>query len=115
MSGFRLKRAAQRDLSSIWDFTEKHWDIRQAEKYIREIRHAIERVAADPDRGRRRVDRVDLRANGRAVKPVGALLVPYRAPLRLEAVDGRLVGDAGGGLGLSLRRGERSGSHTCRS
>jgi toxin ParE1/3/4 len=54
VSGFRLTPAAQRDLSSIWDFTEKHWDIRQAEKYIREIRHAIERVAADPDRGRSR-------------------------------------------------------------
>lgn len=52
MSEYRLTPAAQRDLSSIWDFTEEHWDKRQAERYIREIQAAIERVAADPERGR---------------------------------------------------------------
>jgi toxin ParE1/3/4 len=52
MTGFRLTPAAQRDLSSIWDFTEEHWDIRQAETYVSEIRAAIERVADDPVRGR---------------------------------------------------------------
>lgn len=52
MSQIRLTPAAQRDLSSIWDFTEERWDVRQAEKYIREIQEAIERVAVDPDRGR---------------------------------------------------------------
>lgn len=54
MSHYRLTPAAQRDLSSIWDFTQERWDVRQAEKYIREIQDAIERVAADPDRGRAR-------------------------------------------------------------
>jgi toxin ParE1/3/4 len=49
---YRLTPAAQRDLSEIWDFTEERWDAGQAEKYIAEIRAAIERVAADPDRGR---------------------------------------------------------------
>ena len=52
MTGFRLTPAAQRDLSSIWDFTEEHWDIRQAETYVNEIRAAIERIANDPVRGR---------------------------------------------------------------
>jgi toxin ParE1/3/4 len=49
---YRLTPAAQRDLSEIWDFTEERWDAGQAEKYIAEIRAAIERVAADPARGR---------------------------------------------------------------
>lgn len=52
MTGYRLTPAAQRDLSSIWDFTEAHWDVGQAEMYIGEIRAAIERVAEDPRRGR---------------------------------------------------------------
>jgi len=52
MSGYRLTPAAQRDLSSIWDYTEERWDTGQAETYLMEIRYAIERVASDPSRGR---------------------------------------------------------------
>lgn len=52
MSHYRLTPAAQRDLSQIWDFTEERWDPRQAETYVGEIRAAIERIAADPSRGR---------------------------------------------------------------
>ena len=52
MSRYRLTAAAQRDLSSIWDFTEERWDVRQAETYVTEIRAAIERIADDPRRGR---------------------------------------------------------------
>jgi toxin ParE1/3/4 len=52
VSGYRLTPAAQRDLSSIWDFTQERWDIRQAETYVNEIRAAIERIAVDPRRGR---------------------------------------------------------------
>ncbi|MBB5633801.1 toxin ParE1/3/4 [Cryobacterium mesophilum] len=56
MSEYRLTPAAQRDLASIWDFTVEQWGLRQAEKYIREIQAAIERVAADPERGHVRDD-----------------------------------------------------------
>ncbi len=52
MSHYRLTPAAQRDLSSIWDYTQERWDARQAETYVLEIRGAIERIAARPDRGR---------------------------------------------------------------
>ncbi len=52
MSQYRLTPAAQRDLSSIWDYTEERWDVHQAETYVNEIRAAVERVAADPRRGR---------------------------------------------------------------
>ncbi|MBB3666668.1 type II toxin-antitoxin system RelE/ParE family toxin [Garicola koreensis] len=48
MSEYRLTPAAQRDLSSIWDFTEDRWGVGQAEKYVREFQSAIERVAEDP-------------------------------------------------------------------
>lgn len=51
MSTYRLTPAAQRDLSSIWDYTREQWDENQAETYILEIRNAIERIAEWPDRG----------------------------------------------------------------
>ncbi|MGN7246933.1 type II toxin-antitoxin system RelE/ParE family toxin [Janibacter anophelis] len=54
MSRYRLTPAAQRDLSSIWDFTEERWSVEQAQKYLREIQVAIEWVAEDPGRGRSR-------------------------------------------------------------
>lgn len=52
MSHCRLTPAAQRDLSSIWDYTQHRWDALQAETYVLEIRGAIERIAVRPDRGR---------------------------------------------------------------
>ena len=52
MRRYRLAPAAQRDLSSIWNFTLERWDEIQAETYISEIRAAIERIAGDPQRGR---------------------------------------------------------------
>lgn len=52
MTSWRLTPAAQRDLSTIWDFTRERWDVRQAEIYVNEIRAAIERIGRDPDRGR---------------------------------------------------------------
>ena len=52
MNLYRLTPAAQRDLSRIWDYTEEQWGVRQAEAYIEDIRAAVERLAADPDRGR---------------------------------------------------------------
>ena len=42
MSTYRLTPAAQRDLSSIWDYTREQWGENQAETYILEIRNAIE-------------------------------------------------------------------------
>jgi toxin ParE1/3/4 len=48
---YRLTPAAQRDLSEIWDYTAQRWDIEQAEIYVAELRAAIERIAAAPDRG----------------------------------------------------------------
>lgn len=52
MTTYRLTPAARRDLESIWDYTAERWDVRQAETYLNEIRAAIERIAADPARGR---------------------------------------------------------------
>jgi len=53
MTQYRLTPAAVADLSSIWDFTESRWDPGQADTYLAEIRAAIERIATDPERGRR--------------------------------------------------------------
>src|SRR6185437_1779432 len=55
-------------------------------------------------RRRRRVDRVDALTWSRAVERVGALALPRLAPLALEAVQGGLLGDAGGPV--CARRGQ---------
>lgn len=52
MGRYRLTPAAQRDLSSIWDYSTERWDVGQAETYVLEIRSAIERIADRPNRGR---------------------------------------------------------------
>lgn len=52
MTADRLTPAAQRDLASIWDFTQERCDVPQATTYVIEIRAAIERIAEDPRRGR---------------------------------------------------------------
>lgn len=52
MTRFRLSPAAVQDLSDIWDYTERLWEVRQAEADIGEIREAVERIAERPDRGR---------------------------------------------------------------
>lgn len=49
---YRLTPAARRDLSSIWDSTEERWGAQQAASYLEDLRRAIERIAADPMRGR---------------------------------------------------------------
>jgi toxin ParE1/3/4 len=48
---WRLTPAARNDLSEIWDFTAERWDQEQAQTYVTEIKVALERVAARPDRG----------------------------------------------------------------
>jgi toxin ParE1/3/4 len=73
MASYRLTPAAQRDLSSIWDYTEERWPAEQAETYVMEIRSAIERIAVGPDRGR---DCGDIRVGYRRYA-IGSHLVFY--------------------------------------
>lgn len=47
-----LSAAARGDLEQIWDYTVDRWDDEQAEKYVREIERAIERVVDNPGIGR---------------------------------------------------------------
>ncbi len=56
------------------------------------VRAHVPGVEGAADRRRRRVDRVDLRAGLRAVEAVGAVALPDRAPLLLEAFERRLLG-----------------------
>lgn len=48
MKGYVLSPRAQKDLDDIWEYTVEHWNIRQAEIYLRQIQRAIETVAAEP-------------------------------------------------------------------
>ena len=83
MSRYRLTPAARRDLSSIWDFTEERWDVRQAETYLNEIRAAIERIADHPGRGRA-CD--EIRAGYRRYSIGSHMLFCWQAPLRSASV-----------------------------
>ena len=43
-----LSPRAQADIEDIWDYTARLWDADQAERYVSDLRRAIELVAADP-------------------------------------------------------------------
>jgi toxin ParE1/3/4 len=51
-SRYVLSPAAQADLEQIWDYTYERWGLHQAEEYLRELQHAIERAATHPRIGR---------------------------------------------------------------
>lgn len=78
MKQYRFTPAAQRDLASIWDFTEERWDRHQAVRYIREIEAAVERIAEDPGRGRARDE---IRAGYRSFA-VGSHIIFYLRRVR---------------------------------
>jgi toxin ParE1/3/4 len=52
VSRYVLSPAAQADLEETWDYTCQRWDVDQAEEYLRELQHAIERAASNPRIGR---------------------------------------------------------------
>jgi toxin ParE1/3/4 len=52
VSKYVLSPAAQADLAEIWDYTCQRWGDDQAEKYVREIQRAIERIVGNPLIGR---------------------------------------------------------------
>lgn len=51
-SRYLLSPAAQAHLEEIWDCTYDRWGVDQAEQYLRELQHAIDRAAANPRIGR---------------------------------------------------------------
>ncbi|GGW42489.1 type II toxin-antitoxin system RelE/ParE family toxin [Arenibacter certesii] len=48
---YTLSLLARNDLSNIWEFTLEHWSSDQADKYIREIIEAIEKLCDNPQSG----------------------------------------------------------------
>ncbi len=53
MARFVLRPRASADIDGIWDYTEGRWGTAQAIEYTRNIWEVIERVAENPDLGRR--------------------------------------------------------------
>ena len=43
--GFVLTPRARDDLDGIWDFTAEHWDVDQADRYIRRLAQAFANLA----------------------------------------------------------------------
>ncbi|EUA07957.1 toxin ParE1 [Mycobacterium kansasii 732] len=74
MSRYVLSPAARADLEQIWHYTYETWDGDQAEKYVREIQRAIERVVDNPMTGRA----CDEIRPGYRKHPVGSHTLYYR-------------------------------------
>jgi toxin ParE1/3/4 len=49
MKGYVLSPRAQKDIDDIWEYRVEHWNVRQAEIYLRQIQRATETVAAEPN------------------------------------------------------------------
>lgn len=52
MMRYVLSPRAQADIDEIWEYSADRWDINQANRYIAQIRKAVEAIASDPRRGR---------------------------------------------------------------
>jgi toxin ParE1/3/4 len=69
-----LSPEAQNDLDEIWEFSARRWGDAQAERYVRDIWLAVERISHDPRVGSRCDDvRVGYRKYG-----VGSHVLFYR-------------------------------------
>ena len=74
MAGYTLTPGARRDLDSITAHSVQEWGREQAARYVRDLRSAIEMVAANPLRGR---NRDELRKGCFSV-PRGSHVIFYR-------------------------------------
>ena len=52
MLKIRLRPLILEDLNSIWDYTVDTWDTEQAERYLRALNQAFEKIAAESDLGK---------------------------------------------------------------
>jgi toxin ParE1/3/4 len=57
VSSIALSRRAQTDLDEIWEYSAERWGIERADRYVGDLRRAIETLASSPSRGRREVFR----------------------------------------------------------
>lgn len=49
MAKYRLSPAAEKDLESIWRYTQQHWGIEQAELYFDSLVSAFQTLAQTPN------------------------------------------------------------------
>ena len=52
MSRYVLSPQAQADIDAIWDYTADRWSEAQADRYVNDLRDAIETIVRDPRRGK---------------------------------------------------------------
>jgi len=52
MSKYTLAPLADKDMEEIWDYTDKKWNEKQADKYTYEIREQFEGLLAFPNKGK---------------------------------------------------------------
>jgi len=71
---YTLTPRAQADLDEIWDYSFSQWGLDRAERYVLEIKAAIEHTAKNPRRGRS----CDTLREGYRKRPVGSHVLFYR-------------------------------------
>ena len=54
MARYKLLKASEADLDDIWKYTYETWGIRQASKYLRQLKKRIEALSKNPDLGLKR-------------------------------------------------------------
>ncbi|WP_024588594.1 type II toxin-antitoxin system RelE/ParE family toxin [Aliihoeflea sp. 2WW] len=74
MRRYRLSPAARGDLDSIWDYTADRWSVDQADRYIRELFDAVNRLCNGAAKGRC----IDQVRQDYLQLPVGSHLIVFR-------------------------------------
>jgi toxin ParE1/3/4 len=74
MTAYILSPAAASDLDSIWDYSADTWSTKQADRYVGEVRAAIEALADGRSKGRP----IDNVRTGYFKLAVGSHFIVYR-------------------------------------
>ena len=80
---YRLSKKARNDLQAIWLYSNRNWSLEQADIYVRLLLDEMERLAANPERGR---DRSDLRANYKCSQ-IKSHLIFYQTISRKKEIE----------------------------
>jgi toxin ParE1/3/4 len=82
MAAYVVSPRAAADIDDIWDYSAEQWGEDRANRYVTDIRYAIERVAADPRKGRPVIIR-----SGYRKYPVGSHVIFFRlVPIGIDVV-----------------------------
>ena len=80
---YQLSELAEKDLENIWDYTFKHWSIKQADKYINQIIKQIDKICSNPEIGRS-ISGIKLKHR---MSKINSHMIIYKVENRMLQVD----------------------------